>query len=248
MQLLHNRSYDIALLRITSIATLSILIVNIFFPITSFASSEIIDVSDNDCAGAGSSQVRSSLGHFDTGIVSVSGAGTDWGKNSCLGSVIHHFNKYALYVATNYPTGHCPAGSSRQGAYNCGYNLGLFDVRYASSQGAHASTWFLDVEGAGSNFYASHSLNSSFLYGLASSLQTRGASVIGYYSTGPTWQAITGGWDSGNYAWHATGSNGSPPSSVARAACRTNFTGGPVVYYQWIVGGLISGIDYDAPC
>jgi hypothetical protein len=248
MQLLHNRSYDIALLRITSIATLSILIVSILLPLRSSASTDIVDLSDNDCVRSGSSQVRSDIKHYDTGIVSVSGAYGDWGKNSCLRNEVSHFNRIALYVSTNYPSSGCHTAPSRTNAFNCGYNLGLFDVNYASSQGVHSNTWYMDVENNSGITWTSHSLNQSFLWGLSSGLKARGVTVRGFYSTSQAWQSITGGWNIGLYAWYATGANGHPSSSDANRACKSNFTGGPVVYYQYIVGGLISGIDYDAPC
>jgi len=250
MQSIQHGSQFLASTLLACLVAVFITILSILFPLTSLASTETVDVSNNDCASSGSSQTESSLRHFAIGIVSVSGNGADWAKNSCLGSEIHHFNSYALYVSTNYPSSGCHTSQNRANAYNCGYNLGLFDVGYAASKGAHSNTWFLDVEGGpGSGIpWSTHSLDSSFLYGLASSLQTRGVTVIGYYSTASMWQSITGGWHSGNYAWYATGANGMPPSSVVRSACHNNFTGGPVVYYQYIIGGLASGIDYDGSC
>jgi hypothetical protein len=248
MQLLHNRLHNIASFRITSLVALSILIVSILFPVSSFASSDIVDVSDNDCAGVGSSQVKSSIGHYDTGIVSVSGGGADWAKNSCLHNELQHFNRYALYVATNYPSHGCPTLPNRTLAFLCGFNLGFFDVRYASSQGAHSNAWFVDVEINSGIQWSSHSLDSSFLYGLQTALVARGVTFIGYYSTAPAWQTITGGWHNEKYAWYATGALGTPSSSTIKEDCRSNFTGGPVVYYQYIIGGYINGIDHNKPC
>jgi len=220
----------------------------ILFPLNAIVSADTIDVSNNDCASPGSSQTESSLGHFNVGIVSVSGNLGDWDKNSCLRSEISHFDKYALYVDTNYPSAGCHTGTTRTDAYNCGYSLGLFDVGYAASQGAHSNVWWLDVEQPGVQFASTYSKNSVFLYGLSSALQTRGVTDLGYYSTSLQWDGITGGWHSGNNAWYATGEHGSPPSSIINNDCHNDFTGGPVVYYQYIVGSTQSGLDYDGNC
>jgi len=230
-------------------ATIVMTTISILFPLTSLASAATVDTSYNDCASEGSSRASSGLAHFSVGIVGVNG-GSDWTKNSCLGDETHHFDHYALYVNTNYPSDGCHTAENRTDAYNCGYDLGLFDVGYAASQGAHANTWFEDVEGGpGTGIpWATDSLDSSFLWGLEGALEARGATTIGFYSTPSQWQNITGGWHSGNDGWYATGVEGMPSSSTINNACHSKFTGGPVVYYQYIVGGLSSGLDYDGSC
>jgi hypothetical protein len=231
------------------VALVVLIFVGILFPLNSFAAAATVDTSYNACASEGSSRASSGLGHFSTGIVGVN-SGSDWTKNSCLGDEIHHFDNYALYVNTNYPSDGCHTAENRTDAFNCGYNLGLFDVNYASSQGAHSNTWFEDVEGGpGTGIpWATDSLNSSFLWGLEVSLRLWGAGTIGFYSTASQWQSITGNWHNDNDGWYATGVNGTPSASTIHNACHSNFTGGHNVYYQYIVGGLSGGLDYDGSC
>jgi hypothetical protein len=221
---------------------------SLLFPLAGLVSADIVDTSNNACASPGSSSVSSILGYHHLGIIGVNGAGLDWAKNSCLHAELSHFNEYALYVGTNYPSSGCHTSPNRKNAYNCGYQLGLFDVAYASSQQAGSSTWFLDVEEGSGVTWSTHSLDSSFLWGLEDALQARGVTTIGFYSTSSQWHNITGDWHSGNDAWYATGVNGTPSSSVIHQVCRSGFTGGPVVIYQWIVGGISSGLDYDGAC
>jgi hypothetical protein len=229
-------------------AVIVIAIMGVLLPFSGVAHADIVDTSDNACASPGSTHVSSSLGYHHVGIVGVNGTGLDWAKNSCLAAELSHFNLYALYVGTNYPSAGCHTRPSRANAYNCGYSLGLFDVAYASSQGAHTDTWYLDVEQGPGITWSTHSLDSAFLWGLEDALQARGVARLGFYSTAQQWQNITGNWHSGNDAWYATGSNGVPPTSTIRQVCHTHFTGGPVVLYQYIVGGVSGGLDYNGAC
>jgi hypothetical protein len=211
---------------------------SLLYPATASAASDIIDISYDKCQSPGSSRVASWVGHHDVGIVGVNGGG-DWEKNSCLGNETKHFDKYMLYVNTNYPSDGCHQSISRKAAYHCGYNLGLWDLNYASSQGAHSNIWFVDVEeGAGIPWSGSDSINSAFLYGLAKALEAHGA-YMGWYSTSSQWDSVTGGWHPGGFVWYATGSHGRPSSGTIHDACRSNFTRGiGVSYFQYIDGGL----------
>lgn len=208
-----------------------------FFPVTAYAA-DAVDFSYDKCRTPGSSHVATWIGHYGTGIIGVNGGG-DWEKNPCLKNETKHFDKYTLYVNTNYPSDGCHQRISRKAAYHCGYNLGIWDVNYASSQGAHSNIWWLDVEeGAGIPWSGRDTINSVFLYGLARALEHSGA-IVGWYSTSSQWESITGNWHPGGLVWYATGSQGKPSHSTIKEACRSNFTlGTGVAYYQFIDGGL----------
>ncbi len=217
---------------------------SLFYPATASAASPIIDLSYDKCRSPGSSKVASWIGHYDAGVVGVNGGG-DWEKNPCLQNETKHFDKYTLYVNTNYPSSSCHQAPSRKAAYHCGYNLGLWDINYASQQGAHSNVWFADVEeGPGIPWSGTDSLNKVFLYGLAKALESHGV-YMGWYSTRLQWGDITGGWHPGGLVWYATGSIGKPSKSTIKEACNSNFTqGAGVVYYQFIEGGL----DHNGKC
>lgn len=219
------------------LAMASIVAGNVVLPATASAA-DAVDFSYDKCRSSGSSQVASWIGHYNVGIVGVN-AGGDWEKNTCLKNEIKHFDKYMLYVNTNYPSDGCHQAISRKAAYHCGYNLGLWDVQYAADQGAHSNIWWLDVEeGPGIPWSGRDTINSVFLYGLARGLEHSGA-YVGWYSTRYQWESITGGWHPGGLVWYATGSQGKPSRSTINEACGSNFTRGPgVSYYQFIDGGL----------
>jgi hypothetical protein len=242
MKLLSNRFQILTPVFMVSGAALIIVTGSLFLPVSGSAAADIIDISYDKCASP--SRTDSSVGHHSIGIIGVNGGG-DWEKNPCLKDELNHFDSYELYVNTNYPSNNCPTSVTRANAFNCGYNLGLWDVRYASSQGAHSYIWWLDVEeGPGITWSGRDSINSSFLYGLAKGLQAQGAGPVGYYSTKQQWGSITGGWRSNGLVWYATGSIGRPPSSIINNACHSNFTGGQAGYYQYIVGSF----DHDEQC
>lgn len=212
-------------------------------PATAFAA-DAIDFSYDKCRSLGSSHVATWVGHYKVGIIGVNGGG-DWEKNSCLKNEIKHFDKYTLYVNTNYPSDGCHERISRKAAYHCGYNAGLWDIKYASSQGAHSNLWWLDVEeGPGIPWSGHDTINSVFLYGLARALEKNGA-YVGWYSTKYQWEDVTGGWHPGGLAWYATGSQGKPSRSTINSACGSDFVrGAGVAYYQFIDDGL----DLDNLC
>jgi hypothetical protein len=197
-------------------------------PVSAYAF-DAVDFSYDKCRTPGSSEAASSVGHYDLAILGVNGGG-DWEKNPCLHDQLRHVDKYFLYVNTNYPSDQCHDRPSRKAAYHCGYNVGLWDLNYASRQGASSNLWFEDVE-TSNGWSGKDSYNAVFLYGLAKALEAHGV-YVGFYSTSYQWEDITGGWKPGGFGWYATGSNGKPSDSVIRDACRSGFTGGSVVYYQ----------------
>ena len=243
---------------IASFAAAIILTVGIFFPVTSSADSDVVDISWPQCSGSG---VESSVGHYTAGIVGVND-GADFEINPCLGSEIAHFDGYTLYANTNYPSSGCStqAGlTNRQNAFNCGYDVGIWDVTHACSQGAQSYIWWLDVEtGTRVPWSGKYSLDQSFLTGLASALSShayicsnvpvadQNNVIIGYYTNPSSWASVTGNWHvpthNENLAWFATGAT---TSSGAVNYCNStgDFTGGPLVYVQYT-----AGIDYDASC
>ncbi len=204
----------------------------------SHAASNIIDVSYPQC------DIQNSLGRGRVGIIGVNGGG-DFVGNPCLAGEIKHFSHYELYANTNYPSSGCPTPSTNNAAKNCGYKVGQWAYHYAITHGAYASTWWVDVEeGPGIPWSGNKILNRNFLYGMLKGLQSKGVRSVGYYSTGPQWNSITGGWHSGNLGWYATGATAQTASVGVRDYCHKSFTGGPVRYVQYIRGNL----DTDVRC
>lgn len=213
-------------------------------PASAYAS-DAVDFSHEKCRANDPSRVANWVGHYSLAILGVNGGG-DWEKNTCLKSELKHVDKYMLYSNTNYPSDGCHEAPSRKAAYHCGYNAGIWDLHYASSQGAHSSVWFIDVEeGPGIPWSSSRSLNSVFLYGMARAFENNGITV-GWYAPLSHWDDITGGWHPGGIDWYPTGHTGGVPSHQAiKDACHTNFTKGPgVALYQYIDQGL----DHDNAC
>jgi hypothetical protein len=210
-----------------------------FFPVKAYAA-DLVDFSYDKCRSPGSTKVATWVGHYKVGIIGVN-AGGDWEKNTCLRNETKHFDGYMLYVNTNYPSDGCHQPVSRKAAYHCGLAAGIFDIKYANSQGAHSSLWWLDVEeGAGIPWAGNDTVNSAFLYGMAKAFEKHGIKV-GWYSTSLQWKDITAtGWYPGGFVWYATGSQGKPSSGTINDACHSNFTHGSqgVAFYQFIYGGL----------
>jgi hypothetical protein len=220
------------------------LFLSLLNPANGLAATSMVDFSHDKCVAKNSPLVAPGLGYYSRAIIGVNGGG-DWEINPCLKDELQHAHSYALYVNTNYQSNQCNPHLSRRTAFNCGWDLGRWDVSYAGSQGAYSNTWFIDVEtGPSIPWQEDDSLNATFLYGLAIGLQSAGVKVIGYYSTQDMWQYIVGSWHSNNYGWYATGSQGPPSPSTIRTDCSTEFTGARNIYYQYIMGDL----DVDAPC
>jgi hypothetical protein len=244
---------------IASAVIIIITVSSVLFPLTSLAGplNNIIDISSPQCND------YSSIGRRSFGIVGVNNNKGDFDANPCLGEEIHQFSSYALYIDLNYPSSHCPNPDTREGAVACGTNLGIWEVKTASSQHAYSNFWWFDVEGGpGTGIsWSTNSLDQSFLNALANSVEQQENIVlasgrrdgrivtgtqVGYYSTKDDWPAITGnnnGWDHNAPAWLSVGDQ--PSSSGLKSDCRYNLTGGPEYYVQWYVG---SSVDVDIPC
>ena len=128
-------------------------------------------------------------------------------------------------IDQNGPAGTCSqkTGSARSVCltYNYGYNAAVDALAYASSQGASAKIWWLDIEndacapgiyndaGQGEFWSCNQSLNSETVQGAIDALRAAGRTP-GIYSTAVQYQGITG-----NYT--PTGGSGPLPLWVAGA-------------------------------
>jgi hypothetical protein len=217
-------------LKIVRLAAAALAALSILTPATALAGPDALDISSPQCRSDGSSLVAKGVKHYKVGIVGVNKAG-DFDKNTCLGNEIKHFDHYSLYAALNYTSDYCHKKTNRprHDAFDCGEKVSLWNLQYASSQGAYSDHWYEDVE-IGTRWDSKY--NDAFLYGVAKALESRGITV-GFYSTSYMWGVITDNWKPGGHDWYATGP-GKPSDSTVRDACNSNFTGGKVVYYQFI--------------
>src|SRR5204862_5133688 len=106
-----------------------------------------------------------------------------------------------------------------------------------------ASTWWLDVETSNS-WRTNAALNVAALQGELGSLQSRGVSSVGFYSTTVQWGEITGA--SKAFSAYPSWGAGAPNEKTARNHCVSTpgFTGGrlALVQYPW------AGFDADIAC
>ena len=154
----------------------------------------------------------------------------------------------ALYMNLNAPIGRsatqartstpqsCKWGDKACQGYNYGWHVAQEAVAYASSQGASASLWWLDIETA--NSWLQANVNVATINGATAGLKAAGVSTVGIYSTPSMWTTITGGYTTGGWpAWQ------SGPTSCP-AAGTLGFAGGPL----WLVQHFANGSDVDIAC
>ena len=190
-----------------------------------------VDVSYPNCSA------RLSKAAF--GIVGVTG-GLLYSHNNCLAAEAASFSNSSLYMNTGWydQSSHlnsssplqCAGGDNNCLAYNYGYNAALDAINYANSQGAHSSTWWLDVETSNS-WNSDANQNRSSLQGSYDALKNSGAVTIGAYSTTAQWQSITGGWLNGWPNWGA--STWSTARQAATYCSGHQFTGGTTYLIQY---------------
>ena len=237
---------------VLAFVTVAVAIIGTYLIVGSHAASNnIIDVSYPQCRG---SRAVSGVGG-PVGIVGLN-KGHILSRNLCAQKQYINFGQNSLYVNTGY-TGQrsysksapCPHNNSICWAYNYGYKAGSYDTAYASSKGLHANVWWLDVEGghcaAGGNPWTSNgTLNQTFLQGMNDAIQRSGVRTVGYYSTTPQWNCITGNWHppGGPPTWLALGTPLSD-ASAASSRCGTGFTGGPIWLLQYV-----GSFDIDIQC
>jgi hypothetical protein len=137
------------------------------------------------------------------------------------------------------PYGHCRKADKRCQAENYGYNAAQYASRYAASQGAFSSMWWLDIEKANS-WSSSPSLNRGTINGAVKFFKDRGIAV-GVYSVPSMWSSITGNYKNNLPVWLATSSMTPAPycSSIS------GFTGGAVYLVQYASS---SSFDSDHAC
>lgn len=183
------------------------------------------DVSQYECG-------QTPPGSF--GVVAVTG-GRAFYHNSCLAQQFRQAagRAYApsLYMNLNTAVGTTaskgntgPAGTCKKKdkaciAYNYGYNAAGDARAYATSQGATADTWWLDIETANS-WSKDETLNRLTIQGAFDYLQQHAAS-IGVYSTSYQWGVITGGMQIAAPNWVA----GASSLEAAPSYCGSPFTG-----------------------
>jgi hypothetical protein len=188
-------------------------------------------------------------------VVGVTG-GRPFTNNSCLGSefqaVVAKGLQPSLYMNTAGPVGPNAKKYENMGpkscskndrvclAYNFGYQMAIAAHNYAASQGASASTWWLDVETANS-WTKNTSENTSTLQGAIDALTALGSATVGVYSVQSEWATITGSAQLGVPAWVA----GASSLNAAPGLCSpASFAGGPV----WLVQSFGGTYDEDYAC
>jgi hypothetical protein len=186
------------------------------------------------------------------GIVGVS-RGVVYSTNECLKAQAGAFTNLSLYINTGlnasstssyYQTAAASCnGDALCAAYNYGYNYAKDAVSYASSQGVHSTTWWLDAEI--SNTWSSDvAQNQRSLQGAHDALIAGGAQTVGVYSTSSQWQGITGGWKNNWPSWGATTWT---TAKQAATYCKGHeFTGGPSYLMQY--KSKQSRVDQDYAC
>ncbi|MGH9298370.1 MAG: hypothetical protein ACRDZT_00460, partial [Acidimicrobiales bacterium] len=234
---------------------------------------------------------------YGVAIVGVDGWAVD-DYNSCLGAEVSWAKKtsvpgrtapaYQLYLFLNAPASTSaadqsgPAGTCNRlvssarpscRAYNYGYNAGLGAVQYASSAGAHASIWWLDIENSscapgeynrannGEWWSCTQSWNARTVQGALDALRSKRIDA-GIYSTATQWRAITGGYTPSGARvplWIAGAWWTSPPypkwygysgTSVLKSFCSGSydFAGGKVMVLQETPGSNNYPFDPDYVC
>ena len=197
-----------------------------------------IDISSPQCIHGSSSTIVSGYGHYRFGIVGLNGTGLEFRSNPCLHNELSHFDSYALYVGTNYPSPSCPGLNP----YQCGQKAGQDDINKMA--GLHPSSVWIDVE-PGINVTWSHNPtnNAQFLIGMYNKLHAGQHAYVGFYSNHNLWQEVAANKIHLNtYLWYAAG-----VTNNWQASCRANFGGdSKVLYVQY--EKVLYGQDYDRQC
>ena len=190
-------------------------------------------------------------------VVGVNG-GASFNHNDCLtaeaawgrqGGLTVYMNVNSPFVnepseGMTGPQGTCVPTDSDCQAYNYGYNAAEDAWSYASSQGAAASMWWLDVEGpagSGNPLWSSDTTaNSQVIAGAIAALTGLGAQP-GIYSTITQWGEIAGSYSPNVPAWRA----GAATISGAQSLCPASFTSGQTWLVQY---GSPNPVDNDYAC
>jgi hypothetical protein len=131
------------------------------------------------------------------------------------------------------PAGDCGPDDAACQAYNYGYNGAEDAYAYASSQGATAMMWWVDVE-LENTWSDDTSLNALVIRGAIDALRKRGAAV-GIYSTSVQWHDIAGSYRPAVPTWVA----GASSLSEARGcSALDSFGGGTLWFTEYPVGAL----------
>jgi hypothetical protein len=157
----------------------------------------------------------------------------------------------SLYINLNAPPPNDPAALSGPAgtcgsdtgclAYNYGFNAARDAYDYATSQGAAAGVWWIDVETA--NTWDTNQFNNGrTIQGALDALATTGA-LAGIYSTPHQFGQIAGSYSPGVPNWVATGSDF--PTAVAFCDPSHAFGGGRIFLTQY---GDSTGFDRDYAC
>jgi hypothetical protein len=176
-------------------------------------------------------------------IIGVDG-GLDFTENHCLRNEAARVSSYTLYANTGYPDSaagrqyrsfplRCNAYDTVCLAYDYGYANGVYTVKYAASQGIHATQWWLDVETDNSwttNIY----VNRAAIAGEAAAIRHEILiGKVGVYAAPDQWALLTGNWQNGMPNWSASGSL---QRSVGKAYCKgEDFTGGGTWLTQYTI-------------
>ncbi|HUA12985.1 MAG TPA: hypothetical protein VL989_00575 [Candidatus Sulfotelmatobacter sp.] len=198
-------------------------------------SNSLVDVSWPNCKSTLDST------QYLYGIIGVNG-GLDFKPNPCLSKETLWMANYALYINTGYPGRFygikfesyplkCLSSNYNCLAYNYGYNASLYSVRYASSQGAHALYWWLDVET--DNSWTLHPrINRQVILGAIEAIKDNVPFArVGIYSDPPQWNFLTNNWQSRKDVWIGSGSLS---AFDADSACLSpTFTGGEALLTQY---------------
>lgn len=202
------------------------------------------------------------------GIVGVN-KGLAFSANPCLASEITWAGgtRAQLYANTGNPgpalSSHWPKGQTSPRvcdatnpdtadcAYDYGWNAAADSYVDATAAwtalrlaGSPASSgWWLDVETSNS-WRSDVSLNVAALQGAVASLQARGVSSLGFYSTTVQWGQITGA--STAFSAYPSWGAGSPNARIAKSRCVSTpgFTGGRLALVQY----PYAGFDADLAC
>ena len=205
------------------------------------------DISWPQCAGA----LPSAPYAFD--VVGVTN-GRAFTHNPCLSpeQVWGQTGLLSLYINVNAPptddphaasgpAGTCAGGDTGCRAYNYGYNSAADAFTYAGTQGAHAATWWLDVETA--NTWDGNQFNNArTIQGALDALGGSGVQV-GIYSTPHQFGIIAGSFRPGVPVWVATGADFA--TAVAFCDPSHGFGGGRIFLTQY---GDTTGFDRDFAC
>jgi hypothetical protein len=203
-----------------------------------------VDVSYPNCSV--------SLPKVAFGVVGVN-HGVVYSTNECLKAQASAFSNLSLYLntglnasstSTYYQTASANCnGNVSCAAYNYGYNYAVNAVNYASSQGVHSATWWLDAE-TSNTWNSDVAQNQRSLQGAHDALSANGATTIGVYSTTAQWNTITGGWKNGWPSWGAT--TWTTAKQAAGYCTGHEFTGGPSLLMQY--KSKQSKLDQDYAC